>query len=406
MYLEKKQWPRPQLISRHTIRIMTILIGLSLLSSSSLNAQDKEKKKKNWFAKRDSIKEARIAEGRGFLSILGGPGYTPELKLIIAIGTLYSFKTDKKDTMIQRSTLNSSFGVTTSGGITSKVILTSFWKQDRIRINTNVWFKNIPDNYWGVGYKDGLDTPKSDSTTAYDRLYWQVNPKFLFRMEKNMYIGPAFDFNQTIAKNESQGVLADSTFNEFGPNNFNGGAGIILQFDSRDIPVNAYYGTLLQFQAVFYGEWLGGDNNYLMLDADFRKYHQLGRIDGQTLAWNIRGRYTSSSTPYAELSQLGTPTDLRGYTWGRFRNNTMIYGIAEYRHMFMKRSGNERGKHGLVGWLAIGTIIKKFDELDDYWLPNLGVGYRLEVQPRMNVRFDLGVGRDNFGFYFNFTEAF
>jgi len=44
--------------------------------------------------------------------------------------------------------------------------------------------------------------------------------------------------------------------------------------------------------------------------------------------------------------------------------------------------------------------------VDNHWMPNFGVGYRFEVQPRMNVRFDFGVGRDNFGFYFNFTEAF
>jgi hypothetical protein len=42
----------------------------------------------------------------------------------------------------------------------------------------------------------------------------------------------------------------------------------------------------------------------------------------------------------------------------------------------------------------------------DNFLPNFGLGYRLEVQPRMNVRLDFGFGRDNFGFYFNFTEAF
>lgn len=41
-------------------------------------------------------------------------------------------------------------------------------------------------------------------------------------------------------------------------------------------------------------------------------------------------------------------------------------------------------------------------------LPNLGVGLRIEVQPRMNVRLDLGrdmVNKQNL-FYFNMTEAF
>ena len=41
-------------------------------------------------------------------------------------------------------------------------------------------------------------------------------------------------------------------------------------------------------------------------------------------------------------------------------------------------------------------------------LPNYGVGLRIEVQPRMNVRLDLGKNtvNDQTLFYFNMTEAF
>jgi outer membrane protein assembly factor BamA len=268
-----------------------------------------------------------------------------------------------------------------------------------------LWFKNIPDHYWGVGYDNGLNTPKTDSTTAYDRLWWQLNPKFLFRMKKDLYLGPVLDFNQTIGKNESQGVLEDSVYQQFGPNNYNGGAGVVLQYDSRDVPVNAYRGTLVQVMGIFYGKYLGGNNNYQLIDVDIRHYRQVAKIDGQTFAWNLRGRFTTSQVPYGEMSQLGTPTDLRGYNWGRFRDKSMVYFIGEYRHMFMKRSTGERGMHGMVTWLAFGTIMNDVTQMDNL-LPNIGVGYRLEVQPRMNVRFDFGIGRDNVGFYFNFTEAF
>ena len=388
---------------RSISRFAMLILAMNMLFCFELNAQ--EEKKKGFMARRDSVKDAKIAEGKGVLSILGGPGYTPEVKLIIAVGGLYSFKTNKKDTLIQRSTVNGSFGVTSTGGQTSRIILTSFWNQDKMRIYANLWFKNIPDHYWGVGYENGLNTPKSDSTTAYDRLWWQVYPRFLFRLKKDLYIGPLVDFNYTKGSNESPGVLADPHYQEFGPKNFNTGAGIILQHDSRDIPVNAFRGTLVQVLGTVYGGYLGGDNQYYLLDIDFRKYHQLAKIDGQTLAWTIRGRFTTKDVPWAEMSQLGTPTDLRGYTWGRFRDESMMYGIAEYRHMFLRKSKEERGKHGFVAWAAVGTIMKDVSQTDA-WLPNFGIGYRIEVQPRMNVRFDFGFGRDNSGLYFNFTEAF
>ncbi|MCK5372240.1 MAG: hypothetical protein KAQ62_26950, partial [Cyclobacteriaceae bacterium] len=72
-------------ISRFTLLILAMII----LFCFELNAQ--EEKKKGFIARRDSTKEANIAAGKGFLSFLGGPGYTPELKLLIAVGALYSF---------------------------------------------------------------------------------------------------------------------------------------------------------------------------------------------------------------------------------------------------------------------------------------------------------------------------
>jgi hypothetical protein len=362
-------------------------------------------KKNDRAARKDSVKAAKIEAGEGILSLLGGPGYTPELKLIIAMGGLYTFKTNKEDSLIQRSSVNGSFGVTSTGGITGRAILSSYWKQDKIRLLGNLNFKTIPDNYWGVGYNNGLNTPKSDSTTAYDRLYWQVFPRILFRVKEDFYIGPVLDFNYTKGSEESPGVLADPDYQEYGPKNYNGGAGIILQYDSRDIPVNAYHGTLVQVMGTIYGNYLGSNNNYYLLDIDFRNYQQVGKTEGQTFAWTIRGRFTTKDVPYAEMSQLGTPTDLRGYTWGRFRDESMIYFIGEYRHMFKKRATGERGKHGFVAWLAGGSILEDVTQINNF-LPNFGIGYRFAVQPRMNVRFDFGGGRDNFGFYFNFTEAF
>ena len=82
----------------------------------------------------------------------------------------------------------------------------------------------------------------------------------------------------------------------------------------------------------------------------------------------------------------------------------MVYGIAEYRHMFYKKDGT-MSKHGFVGWLGGGTIASDISNFETY-LPNFGIGYRLEIQPRMNLRIDFGFGTETFGFYFNFNESF
>ena len=39
-------------------------------------------------------------------------------------------------------------------------------------------------------------------------------------------------------------------------------------------------------------------------------------------------------------------------------------------------------------------------------LPAVGLGLRVRVQDRVTARFDFGVGRESFAFYFQFLEAF
>ena len=56
-------------------------------------------------------------------------------------------------------------------------------------------------------------------------------------------------------------------------------------------------------------------------------------------------------------------------------------------------------------WLGTGSIAERFVEFKS-WIPSMGFGYRLQVQPRMNVRFDFGIGRETSGIYFSLNEAF
>ena len=50
---------------------------------------------------------------------------------------------------------------------------------------------------------------------------------------------------------------------------------------------------------------------------------------GKTLAWQFRTRIGKGDVPWGELSQPGTPFDLRGYRWGRYRDKSMLYMVLE-----------------------------------------------------------------------------
>ena len=96
---------------------------------------------------------------------------------------------------------------------------------------------------------------------------------------------------------------------------------------------------------------------------------------------------------------------------GKYRNLSTLVGIVEYRHMF--NFGDETkarrffSRFGFAGWGGLGLMGKnpvKYEKA----LPNLGIGLRVEVQPRMNFRLDIGrnlVDKQNL-IYFNMTESF
>jgi hypothetical protein len=88
------------------------------------------------------------------------------------------FKTDPADEMLRRSSVPFSIGVSTKEAYVLSTIVKTYWAADRVRISADIWYKDMPDNYWGVGYEAGRNTPKGEDTTAYRRLWWQLNQRF------------------------------------------------------------------------------------------------------------------------------------------------------------------------------------------------------------------------------------
>ncbi|QLE00723.1 BamA/TamA family outer membrane protein [Galbibacter sp. BG1] len=371
-----------------------------MLTSVSL-AQERGIKK--WFKERQALKKEKIEAGEPFLTPLLGPGYTPENGFLIAGGVLYTFKTDPQDSLIQRSSMPLTAFISTRGNIGLNGKLQSFWWEDRFRLNVVAKYSDADDDYFGVGIQENQNIEKSDSTSLYHRNQWSIQPGFLFRIIPNLYLGLNFNVNKTKVTEVNPLMAQDSDFLRYGPENFNSASGLSLAFDSRDLTVNAWKGMYIRVASLFFGSYLGSNNTYQTYEVDFRTYHQIYR-EGNVLAAKFYLRSAHGDVPYEELGRIGGGDALRGYIKGQYRDKTAIYFMTEWRHMFLKSDG-VLSKHGLATWLGTGTVAPGIDEVSQ-WVPNLGVGYRLEVQPRMNLRIDFGVGRESSGLYFGFSEAF
>jgi outer membrane protein assembly factor BamA len=362
------------------------------------------------FNNMDSLRVARLETGKGLLTPYIAPAYSPEMKFLIAIGGLYTFKTQKSNPFLERSSIPFTVSYSTNGSFQVNVKLNLYGRDDKYRVISDYWLKIMPDHYWGVGYSKGKDTDKSDSTTLYYRNWNKLYTKVLYRIGYDFFGGLMFDWTRTRAKDLNPVMAADPYVVEYGTSVNNTGIGAVLQYDSRDNVLNAYSGKLVDLGLTYYGHILGGQNEFWVLELDYRGYIPISKVKRrETLAWETKMRTTWGSTPWTDLSQLGNPFDFRGYYWGRFRDKSMIFGLLEYRHMFSRKNPNKKGsfesRHGFVTWVGLGSIGEKLNDFR-YWLPNAGIGYRFEVQPRMNLRFDFGIGLESKSFYVNFAEGF
>lgn len=351
-------------------------------------------------------------------SILGGPGYTPDFGVVIGGSALVTLSTNPQDTLLKRSVLPFAFAYMTSGGGMVMLRPQLFFNQDRFRIFGVTFYKNALENYYGVGYATNSTVDRGENTTEYRMESFRFNPTLLFRYkETDIFLGGSVDFKHSNMKGISEGVLNDPDYiaqggDENGLKNTNVGLGVNFSYDTRDLPANSYSGLLFEFSTTNYFKALGSTYNFGVYSFDYRQFQELKFLgDRRVLAWNVNGNFTSGTVPISDLSMVGSPFDLRGYYLGHYRDRNAMYALAEYRHMFNFGDDTQirrlLSRFGFATWGGIGSVSDKFVDVNNL-LPNFGAGLRIEVQPKMNFRID--IGRDPLNnqtlFYFNMTEAF
>ncbi|MCS2441865.1 outer membrane protein assembly factor [Bacteroides uniformis] len=230
----------------------------------------------------------------------------------------------------------------------------------------------------------------------------------------NIFAGPQIDINYDHLTEPGKFLVDEPSYKEAGGtangyNNFNSGLGFLLTYDSRDVPANAYRGMYLDFRGMMYAKFIGSDQTFYRLEIDYRQYKSPGKR--RVLAWTAQTKNVFGDVPLTQYALTGTPFDLRGYYMGQYRDKSSHVVMAEYRQMlntdrstWVKRMLNHIG---FVAWTGCGFMGPTPGKIEGV-LPNYGVGLRIEVQPRMNVRLDLGKNTVNnqMLFYFNMTEAF
>ena len=399
--------------------LITILLLFTLVATGVQAQQQNDTAAVNDSTPTLSKKELRKLKkaNRNFhYNILGGPSYSPDFGLLVGGSALMTFSLNPQDTTLKRSVVPIALAFMFDGGINIFSKPQLFFKHDRFRLFVFFSYKNTVENYYDIGYTTNRDYIRSDSTSQYRYSGVQINPWFLFRLgESDFFAGPQIDINYDHFTKPAKGLVENQSYQEAGGTahgykNFNSGLGFLLTYDSRDVPANAYKGIYLDFRGMMYHKIFGSEHNFYRLELDYRQYKEVGKR--KVIAWTAQTKNVfGDNIPLTQYSLTGTPFDLRGYYQGQYRDKSSHIVMAEYRQMlntdqetWLKRVINHLG---FVVWGGCGFMGPTPTKIEGV-LPNYGVGLRIEVQPRMNVRLDLGKNTVNNQtlFYFNMTEAF
>jgi hypothetical protein len=336
---------------------------------------------------------------------VAAPAYTPELGFLVNAGGVMTWNGDASNPSLPRSSLNVVAGGGTVGAFLFQSRLVTFLQGDATRINATIDVRDQPDHFFGVGFANGFTRPIGRETTYFRRTWWNADPTLLRRLVGPLYGGVVFQMSGAIAREVSAGVAADPDFARHGSTVLNAGVGLTLQLDTRDVPINAWKGVLLSLTWTGFGRALGANTEFHALSFDYRHYVQLFRR-GSTLAWEVKYRSAFGDVPWSELSQVGTPFDLRAYRWGQYRDRTGFTALLEYRFMLPFAEDSLWSHLGVAAWGGLGALGST--PLPDFTrvLPAGGAGLRVELLKRVTVRLDVGFGRDSRAIYFNFLEAF
>ena len=361
------------------------------------------------------LRRQRVAQRNFHYNILGGPSFSPDFGLLVGGSALMTFRMNAKDTTMRRSVVPAAMAFMFNGGLNIMVKPQLFFKDDRFRIFGQFSYKNTQENFYGVGYSTNKDYVRSDTTSQYRYSGIQINPWFLFRVsDTDFFIGPQIDLNYDHITDPAKYLVTESSYVEAGGTkngykNFSSGVGFLATYDTRDIPANPYKGIYLNISGMMYEKFLGSDTEFYRFELDYRQYQLVGQR--KVLAWTVQSKHVFGDVPLNKYVLSGTPFDLRGYYMGQYRDKSSHIALVEYRQMFNNDRSNRLKKilsHlGFVAWGGCGFMGPTPGKIEGV-LPNAGLGLRIEVQPRMNVRLDFGrnfINRQNL-FYFNMTEAF
>ena len=324
-----------------------------------------------------------------------GPFATPDSGVGLGVSAVGLFLVDKNDTVSQPSSITLTAFGSSKGNIGLDYDAQVFMNEDQRRLYVWGIAEKAKDVFYGAGIKNGREGQNKNS---FDLESVIINSKLMTRLAPSVYAGAGVALGHNRADNNEVAAMTDHSDNFAFPQNVQTiGFTLHTMYDSRDFGLNASRGRLLQADGGFYTSSADKRHHFRKLSLEYREYQAMGP---GVLAWQVASEFHFGDVTWDNLAKLGGEDRLRGYVLGRYRDRQMLMGQVEYRH-------DLPGRHGMVYWAGAGTLGHDVSDLGrEPWIHSVGVGYRFELKPRVNLRIDLAWGNGDSGVYVGVNEAF
>lgn len=320
--------------------------------------------------------------------------YTPETHFAMGAAVIAYFRmTDREDIKLSKITFSGYFSTRKQYYIVLDPEV--YLEKEKYLVSGNLYFGNFADKFWGIGN----NTPDIENEDFILRTFG-FRGNIQRRIVGNLKGGGILQLKKAVIPDQKKNpfLISDSLSGING--GFLFGIGTAISFDTRNNIFFPGKGWLLDMNVVVYNSLLGSHFNFYHAIADARRYFTI--LPDHIIAFQLYGSFTGGNPPFFELPALGGQNSMRGYFQGRFRDRNFMMSQAEYRALLFWRLG-------VVVFAGIGEV---YSDISDFRKNNLkysvgtGLRFLLDAAEKLNVRMDIGWGRNSSGIYFAIEEAF
>jgi len=421
------------------LSLLALVLGFSVLCTQQIFAQDSTRATADSFHQQDLkdwLVQKKILKPKppknSFLLIVPVIASNPSAGFIFGGGLSYVLKTRTAITRLSSISANATYS--TKGQLNLNVKSNMFVLKDKLVLNGDWRFQVFSEDTYGLGtnrkqysngdFVNGINGVQTNEDSVAQLLKYNLirfHETGSWNLFPNFFAGIGFQFDEYSAIKDAAFDNGDSNrafhyqyskANGFNADKYNvAGWCLNLLYDSRDNQVNAYKGYYANVNYSLNSKVFGSTQSSQLLLVEYRSFHALdGNKQRNILSFWLYGNVvTNGKVPYLYLPALGYDQRQktgRGYPFGRFRGEGMMYGESEYRFPISKRTG-------ILGGVVFANVTSTSDKSNDvklmqYLRPGYGAGLRVMVdkQSRTRLNIDAAVGNGKLGFYFGALETF